>query len=139
MNTALKLSQERFDAQLPLPVSESSQEETRAEWIFNAVEQLVRFGSDVSFQRRMREPQGVTVTDLALAVDEHANGRLEDCKVHTAALGWLISNHLSLVESNRPHANALSDQVAQFLAAGGQIKQLPGPPRNSAPQSAQPA
>jgi hypothetical protein len=103
MNTALKLSQERFDAQLPPPVSESSQEEARAEWIFNAVEQLVRFGSDVSFKRRMREPQGVTVADLALAVDEHVNGRLADCKVHTPALGWL------LLSPGRPDKNALAE------------------------------
>ncbi|MGN8276632.1 hypothetical protein [Pseudomonas sp. SMN5] len=34
----------------------------------------------------------------------------------------MISNHLSLVEHNRPQADALSDQVAQFLAAGGRIE-----------------
>ncbi|XVN19302.1 hypothetical protein QZH46_02815 [Pseudomonas corrugata] len=32
---------------------------------------MARFGIAVSFQRRMRKPQGVTVAQLALAVDEH--------------------------------------------------------------------
>lgn len=90
MNAALKLSQERFDAQLPPPVSESPQEVARAEWIYNAVEQLVRFGSIVSFRRRMHQPQGVTQQQLALEVDEYLNGRLADCEVNSSALGWLI-------------------------------------------------
>ena len=45
----------------------------------------------------------------------------------------MISNHLNLVEQQRQHAEALSDQVAQFLAAGGQIAQLKSPPRNPLP------
>ncbi|MEL4167305.1 hypothetical protein [Pseudomonas sp. ZS001] len=45
----------------------------------------------------------------------------------------MISNHLSLVEYNRPQADALSDQVAQFLAAGGRIDELRSPPRNPLP------
>ncbi|WP_085631506.1 hypothetical protein [Pseudomonas sp. R16(2017)] len=36
----------------------------------------------------------------------------------------MISNHLNLVEQHRESAEAISDQVAQFLAAGGRIKQL---------------
>ncbi|ROM84835.1 hypothetical protein BK652_09640 [Pseudomonas brassicacearum] len=45
----------------------------------------------------------------------------------------MISNHLSLVEYNRPQADALSDQIAQFLAAGGRIDELRSPPRNPLP------
>lgn len=45
----------------------------------------------------------------------------------------MISNHLSLVEHNRPQADAISDQVAQFLAAGGRIDELRSPPRNPLP------
>ena len=45
----------------------------------------------------------------------------------------MISNHLSLVEHNRPQATALSDQITQYLAAGGQIAQLKSPPRNPLP------
>ncbi|EJM09782.1 hypothetical protein PMI21_05514 [Pseudomonas sp. GM18] len=45
----------------------------------------------------------------------------------------MISNHLNLVEQHRPQAEAISDQVAQYLAAGGQIAQLRSPPRNPLP------
>ena len=45
----------------------------------------------------------------------------------------MISNHLNLVEQQRQLAEALSDQVAQFIAAGGQIAQLKSPPRNPLP------
>lgn len=45
----------------------------------------------------------------------------------------MISNHLHLVEQQRQRAEALSDQVAQFIAAYGQIAQLKSPPRNPLP------
>ncbi|BBP76478.1 hypothetical protein PHLH7_25820 [Pseudomonas sp. Ost2] len=40
----------------------------------------------------------------------------------------MISNHLSLVEQHRQSADAISAQVAQFVAAGGRIAQLKSPP-----------
>lgn len=36
----------------------------------------------------------------------------------------MISNHINLIEQQRQNADAISDQVAQYLAAGGQIAQL---------------
>ena len=90
MNAALKICQERHDAQLPPPVSESAVEIARREWLYNATEQLVRFGQDVKFQRRLRRPQAVTVAQLALAADELANNRQASCEVGTPALGWLL-------------------------------------------------
>lgn len=90
MNAALKICQAMHDAQLPPMVSESPREVARAEWLYSAVEQLVQFGSIVSFQRRMRKPQGVTQQQFAVAVDEYLNGRLADCEVNSPALGWLI-------------------------------------------------
>ncbi|PXX71832.1 hypothetical protein SAMN05660489_02425 [Pseudomonas sp. LAMO17WK12:I10] len=42
----------------------------------------------------------------------------------------MISNHLSLIEQQRQSAESLSDQVAQYLASGGQISRLKSPPRN---------
>jgi hypothetical protein len=90
MNAALKICQAIHDAQLPPMVIESAQEVARAEWLYNAAEQLVRFGSDVVFQRRMRPQQGVTMQQFAFAVDEHVNNRLADCEVQTSALGWLL-------------------------------------------------
>jgi len=102
MNTALNICQAMHDAKLPPSVSESPREVARAEWLYNAVEDLLR-GQDVKFQRRMRQPQGVTVADLAMAVDEHVNGRLAGCKVHSPALGWL------LLSAGRPDKNAIAE------------------------------
>ncbi|MBY8953835.1 hypothetical protein J1G36_18245 [Pseudomonas carnis] len=90
MNAALKICQERYDAQLPPPVSESAVEIARREWLYNATEQLVRFGQDVKVQRRLRRPQVVTIAELALAADELANNRQASCEVGTPALGWLL-------------------------------------------------
>ena len=45
----------------------------------------------------------------------------------------MISNHLNLVHQQRGAADALSSQIAQFLAAGGSIAQLPSPPSNPLP------
>lgn len=87
---AIALAQREFDNRQPPPVSESPHEIARAEWLYNAAEQLVRFGCDVMFQRRMRKPQGVTLGQLALAVDEHVNRRLADSEVDTSALGFLV-------------------------------------------------
>lgn len=102
MNAAMSICQAMHDAKLPPPVSETREEVVRAEWLYNAAEDLLR-GVNVEFQRRMRQPQGVTVADLALAVDEHVNGRLADCEVHTPALGWL------LLSPGRPDKNAIAE------------------------------
>ena len=45
----------------------------------------------------------------------------------------MISNHLSMVEQQRQRTDAISAQVAQFLADGGQIAELKSPPRNPLP------
>jgi len=87
---ATALAQSEFDNCLPPPVSESPLELAKSEWLYNATEQLVRYGRDVKFQRRMCSPQGVRAEEFALAVDEYANKRLADCEVHTSALGWLL-------------------------------------------------
>jgi hypothetical protein len=47
----------------------------------------------------------------------------------------MISNHLNLVEQHRPQAEAISNKIAQYLAAGGQIAQLKSPPHNPLPPS----
>lgn len=40
-------------------MSDSPEDTARAEWLYNAAEELLR-STNVSFQRRMRAPQGVT-------------------------------------------------------------------------------
>ncbi|PQZ89462.1 MULTISPECIES: hypothetical protein [Pseudomonas] len=50
----------------------------------------------------------------------------------------MISNHLSMVEQQRRHADSISERTALFLAAGGTIVQgespaiNPPPPKRSA-------
>ena len=115
---ATALAQSEFDNRLPPPVSESPQELARAEWLFNSAEQLVRFGCDVTFQRRMRKPQGVTVADLALAVDEHVNGRLADCQVQSPALGWL------LLSQGKPDQNAVAELLGPSDHSLGKLGEI---------------
>ncbi|WP_460091135.1 hypothetical protein [Pseudomonas sp. S2_E02] len=108
MNSALKICQVMHDAQLPPMVSESAQEVARAEWLYEATEQLVRFRTDVKFQRRLRPAQGVTVAQFALAVDEHVNGRLEGCEVNTPALGWLL-----VTTDDKPDKTAVAELLGR--------------------------
>jgi hypothetical protein len=103
MNAALKICQAMHDGQLPPMVSESPREVARAEWLYNAVESLLR-GVDVKVQRRWHQARVVTVVDLALAVDEHVNNRLADCKVNSPALGWLL-----LSADGRADKNAVAE------------------------------
>lgn len=104
---ATALAQSEFDNRLPPPVSESPLELARAEWLYNAVEQLVTLGCDVKVQRRLRKPQVVKVAQLALAADELANARQADCEVGTPALGWM------LIANNCGRAD--KDSVAHLL------------------------
>ena len=72
MSSALMICQERYDAQLPPPVSESAVEIARKEWIDNAVETLVDRRSDVQFKRRLHSAQGVTFKTFAAEVEQFA-------------------------------------------------------------------
>ncbi|WP_454863323.1 hypothetical protein [Pseudomonas hormoni] len=89
MNARLNICQAAYDAKLPPQVSETPQEIARAEWLYNAAEELLR-GVTVTFQRRMRKPQGVTAAQFANAIDEFVNKRLADCEIDNSALGWLL-------------------------------------------------
>lgn len=89
MNAAL-IAQLNYENRQPPPVSESPRDMARAEWLYNAAEQLVKFRASVTFQRRMCAAQGVTMKQFALAVDEHANKRLADCNVGSPSLGILL-------------------------------------------------
>ncbi len=56
MNAALKICQERYDAQLPPEVSEADLEQ---EWLEHSAERLV-CGLDIKWKRRYGQPQVVT-------------------------------------------------------------------------------
>ena len=89
---AIALAQREFDNRQPPPVSESPHEIARAEWLYNAAERLIEFGLDVKVKVHGKRAKVVTIRDLALAIDEHVNNRLADCKVMEPSLGWLMLN-----------------------------------------------
>lgn len=101
MNARFDICQAAHDAKLPPSVSETPEELSRAEWLYDAAEWLIR-GGDVTFQRRMNPQQGVRFRDFALAVDEHVNARLADLQVSTPSLGYL------LIETKRGCADKVS-------------------------------
>jgi hypothetical protein len=88
MNTIQIARSKTLPRQAPL-VNDSTPDDAWADWLYSAVEELLR-GDNVSFQRRMHKPQGISAEDFALAVDEYVNNRLADNEVHTPALGWLL-------------------------------------------------
>lgn len=123
---AIALAQREFDNRQPPPVSETPQEIARAEWLYNAAERLIRAGLDVRFRRRGCAPQGVTMQQFALAVDEHVNNRLADCKVSGASLGWLMlsinwSHHDKNAEQEllgySDHVFGMRGEIAESLLA----------------------
>lgn len=99
---AIALAQREFDNRQPPPLSESPQEIARAEWLYNAAEQLVCFGQDVKVRRGRFKQNAVTMWQFALAVDEHVNNRLAECKVDAPSLGWLLIT----VASGKPCKNS---------------------------------
>lgn len=90
MNARFDICQAAHDAKVPPPVSETPEELAKAEWLYNAAEQLVCFGQDVKVRRKRFKQNAVTMWQFALAVDEHVNNRLADCKVDAPSLGWLL-------------------------------------------------
>ena len=119
MNAALKICQAMHDAQLPPMVSDSAQEVARTEWLYEATEQLVRFRTDVKFQRRLRPAQGVTVAQFALAVDEHVNGRLAGCEINTPALGWLL-----VTTDDKPDKTAVAELLGRSEHPLGKLGEI---------------
>lgn len=124
MNARFDICQAAHDAKLPPPVSETPEELARAEWLYNAAEKLVRFGWDVKFQRRMCAPQGVTMQQFALAVDEHVNNRLANCEVDSPALGNLLisigwaspdKNAIAELLGNSDHSLGMLGEIAEKL------------------------
>ncbi|MBX9404779.1 hypothetical protein K5E40_03700 [Pseudomonas baetica] len=119
-NAMLEGAQRDYDNRLPPPVSETPEELARAEWLYNAVEQLVRFRWDVKVQRRMCKPQVVTTADFDLAVDEHVNRRLADYEVGSPALGRLLNS----LASSEPDKNALAELLGHSDHSLGMLGEI---------------
>ena len=122
MNAALKICQERYDAQLPPPVSESAVEIARKEWIDNAVETLVDRRSDVKFKRRLHSPQGVTFKAFAAEVEQFAisSDSKSPCAIGEMVIAGLLGDR-SLARDSAEELLAVVDSkeqlriIAQYL------------------------
>lgn len=123
MNARFDICQAAHDAKLPPPVSEAPEELARAEWLYNAAEDLLR-GNNVSFMRCFHGFQGVTFDQFALAVDAHVNKRLADCEIGTPSLGrMLIENKRGIADKvsadellgNSDHSLGMLGEIAEKL------------------------
>lgn len=74
MNAALKICQERYDAQLPPEFSEADPEQG---WLEHSAEQLV-CGMDIKWKRRYGQPQVVTFDWFCTYLQDHLNQRQID-------------------------------------------------------------
>ncbi|MBK3470488.1 hypothetical protein JJD61_07300 [Pseudomonas carnis] len=74
MNAALKICQERYDAQLPREVSESDEV---TDWLEHSAERLV-CGVDIKWKRRYGQLQVVTFDRFCTVLQSHLNQRQID-------------------------------------------------------------
>ncbi|WP_313629860.1 hypothetical protein [Pseudomonas sp.] len=115
MNAALKICQERYDALLPPPVSETAEEIAGREWIDNAVETLVDRRSDVKFKRRMHTPQGVTFKHFAAEVEQFAisSASKSPCAIGEMVIAGLLGDR-SLARDGAEDLMAVADPKEQL-------------------------
>ncbi|NWD34134.1 hypothetical protein HX793_30500 [Pseudomonas reactans] len=114
MNAALKICQERFDAQLPPEVSEANPE---LEWLEHSAEQLV-CGMDIKWKRRYGQPQAVTFDRFCTVLQGYLNQRQIDGLDQRDSLARLfLSSILGSQADSRGHAADLIGQPHPIEAA----------------------
>ena len=114
MNAALKICQERFDAQLPPVISEADPEQ---EWLEHSAEQLV-CGVDIKWKRRHGQPQVVTFDRYCTYLQGILNQRQIDGLDERDSLARLfLSSILGGRADSRGHAADLIGQTRPIEAA----------------------
>lgn len=114
MNAALKICQERYDAQLPPEISEADPEQ---EWLEHSAEQLV-CGIDIKWKRRHGQPQVVTFDRFCTYLQGHLNQRQIDGLDERDSLARLfLSSILGSQADSRGHAADLIGQQHPIEAA----------------------
>ena len=107
MNAALKICQERYDAQLPPEVSEARAEQ---EWLEHSAEQLV-CGMDIKWKRRYGQPQVVTFDRFCTYLQGVLNQRQIDGLDQRDSFARLfLSSILGSQADSRGHAADLIGQ-----------------------------
>ena len=114
MNAALKMCQERYDAQLPPEVSEGDEV---TEWLEHSAERLV-CGMDIKWKRRHGQPQVVTFDRYCTYLQGILNQRQIDGLDQRDSLARLfLSSILSSQADSRGHAADLIGQPRPIEAA----------------------
>lgn len=114
MNAALKICQERYDAQLPPDISEANPEQ---EWLEHSAEQLV-CGMDIKWRRRFGRPQVVTFDRYCTYLQGILNQRQIDGLDERDSLARLfLSAILGSQSDARTHAADLIGQQRPIEAA----------------------
>ena len=114
MNAALKICQERYDAQLPPEISEADPEQ---EWLEHSAEQLV-CGMDITWKRRYGRPQVVTFNRYCTYLQGILNQRQIDGLDERDSFARLfLSSILGSQSDSRGHAADLIGQQHPIEAA----------------------
>lgn len=114
MNAALKICQERYDAQLPPEVSESDEV---TDWLEHSAERLV-CGVDIKWKRRFGRPQVVTFDRYCTYLQGILNQRQIDGLDERDSLARLfLSAILGSQSDARTHAADLIGQQRPIEAA----------------------
>lgn len=114
MNAALKICQERFDAQLPPEISESNEV---TDWLEHSAERLV-CGVDIKWKRRYGQPQVVTFDRFCTYLQGVLNQRQIDCLDQRDSFARLfLSSILGSQADSRGHAADLIGQPRPVEAA----------------------
>lgn len=114
MNAALKICQERYDAQLPPEVSESDEV---TDWLEHSAEQLV-CGMDIKWKRRYGQPQVVTFDRYCTYLQGILNHRQEEGLDERDSFARLfLSAILGSQADSRSHAADLIGQQRPIEAA----------------------
>ncbi|QLG93560.1 hypothetical protein HZF02_17040 [Pseudomonas yamanorum] len=107
MNAALKICQERYDAQFPPEVSES---EEVTDWLEHSAERLV-CGVDIKWKRRFGQPQAVTFDRFCTVLQGHLNQRqIDGLDERDSFARLLLSAMLGSQGDARSHAADLLGQ-----------------------------
>ncbi|MBD8099835.1 hypothetical protein IFR08_10880 [Pseudomonas fluorescens] len=107
MNAALKICQERYDAQLPPEVSESDEV---TDWLEHSAERLV-CGVDIKWKRRFGQPQVVTFDRFCTVLQGHLNQRqIDGLDQRDSFARLLLSVMLGSQSDARSHAADLLGQ-----------------------------
>ncbi len=114
MKAALKICQERYDAQLPPEASEASAEQ---EWLEHSAELLV-CGMDIKWKRRYGQSQVVTFDRFCTYLQGHLSQRQIDGMDERDSLARLfLSSILGSQADSRGHAAELMGEQRPIEAA----------------------